>query len=182
MGSTSCHLSCIVPTAATQRQIFLYYDVVSHQQPVCQEAWHWEEVTYLQSVLSCWNNMWIWLQVTSTEPLCAAHAAATDDSPTLLKKFSLTRTYRCHLAPLLCGELGGVPGGWADVCGSYQTAGLSKMSGKYVYMARSPSPTARWVFGTRIKVATMRCGCISLMLTLEADRTAQFTTRSGNYT
>ena len=39
---------------------------------------------------------------------------------------------------------------------------------------RSLPPTARWVFRKEIKAATTRCGCISLMPTLEAIARAQY--------
>ena len=44
MGSTGFHLTRIVLAAAAQRQIVLYDDVGSHQQPVFPEAWYWEKV------------------------------------------------------------------------------------------------------------------------------------------
>ena len=44
MGFTGCHLTCNISAAAAQRQIVLYYDVVTHQQPVCQEARYREKI------------------------------------------------------------------------------------------------------------------------------------------
>ena len=53
------------------------------------------------------------------------------------------------------------------VCVDLSSRQSPNMSGKYGCTLRSPFATARWVF-KRIKVATARCGCISLMPTLEA--------------
>ena len=38
IGPTSCHLPCIIPKANAQRQIILHHDVVTHQQPQCEET------------------------------------------------------------------------------------------------------------------------------------------------
>ena len=40
MDLASCQFPCIVPTVTTQRKSVLYFDVVTHQQPVFQEALH----------------------------------------------------------------------------------------------------------------------------------------------
>ena len=121
--------------------------------------------------------MWIWLQVTSTALPGADHAAATDVSPALLKELSLIRTYRCHLAPHRCEDqvecrvIG-------PTCVASSSRPTPKMSGKYVYMARSPSLTARWVLRKRIKAATTRCHQEVWMHLAHAktggDRTAQY--------
>ena len=50
MDLASCHFPCIVPTVTTQRKSVLYFDVVTHQQPVFQEALHLGNSCYLQSV------------------------------------------------------------------------------------------------------------------------------------
>ena len=50
----------------------------------------------------------------------------------------------------------------------------SKFQSQSVRTVRSPLPTARWVFRKRIKVATTRCGCISLMPNPRGDRPAQY--------
>ena len=42
------------------------------------------------------------------------------------------------------------------------------ISGRYAYTVRFLAPTTRWVARKKIKAATRRCGCISLMPTLEA--------------
>ena len=102
MGFTKCHLTCTVSAAATQRQIVLYYDVVTHQ---CAKK-RGIGIKLLLTVRTVMlKSMWIWLLGTSTVPLgAAAHGAAVDDSPVLLKKPSPIRTYRCHLAPHRCGD------------------------------------------------------------------------------
>ena len=94
--------------------------------------------------------MWIWLQVTSTVPPGAAHAAVSDDSPALLKKLSLIRTFRCHPVPRRCGDqveyrVNG------PMCVGLSSRQSLKMSGKYGCTVRTPSPAARWVLKKRIK-------------------------------
>ena len=41
----------IVPKITAQRQLSLHCDVVTHQQPLCHEAWYWKGNCYLHSVL-----------------------------------------------------------------------------------------------------------------------------------
>ena len=84
MGSTGCHLTCIVSAAATQRQIVLYYDVVTHQQPVGQEAWYREKVATYSPYCNAGTTRGLGCWGLQPVPLGAAHAAAIDDSPVLL--------------------------------------------------------------------------------------------------
>ena len=98
MGSTGCHLTCIMSAEATQRQIVLYYDVDTHQQPVCQEARYRKKLLLtIRAVML--QELVDLVAGTLTVLPGAAHAATIENSSVLSKKPSLIRTYRCHLAP-----------------------------------------------------------------------------------
>ena len=74
----------------------------------------------------------------------------------------------------------GVRAEWADVCGFIKPPDSQNEWQVRFHGAFSIS-AARWVLRRRIKVAAMRCGCISLMLTLEAIA-RRSTNKPDNYT
>ena len=156
MSSTGCHFTRIVSAAATQRQIVLYYDVVTHQQPVCQEAWYQGK------------NMLLTVRTVMLEEHVDLVAG------------DFTGAARCHLAPHRCGDQVQcqVNGPMYVALSSHRTP---EMSGKYASSVPSPSPTARWVFRKKIRAATTKCGCISLTLTREAI-VRRSTNTNGKYT
>ena len=77
MGTAGRHIKGVVSVTAAQRQIVLHSDVITQQQPICQETWDWEEAPPYNPP--------------STAPLGAAHAATIENSPVLLKKPSPIR-------------------------------------------------------------------------------------------
>ena len=139
---------CIVPTATTQRQIFLYYDVVTHKQPVCQEARYREKVaTYSPCRLVAGDfNGAAWRRPCGNDRKLTSiieEAFADTNLPV-----------RCRVNGLMYVGLS-----------SHRTPMISD---RYACKVPSLSPTTLWVSRKKIKAATTRCGCISLMPTLEA--------------
>ena len=122
------------------RQIVLYFDVVTQKQPVCLRSVASGKklllaVRYCNAGRACGLGCW-GLQRGRLAPPCAA---TIEDSPVLLKKHSPILTYQCHLAPHHCEDQVQfwVNGLMHVVLSSPRTP---KMSGKYGYTVRTPSP------------------------------------------
>ena len=150
MGSARCHLTCIISAAATPRQVVLHFDVVTHQQRVCQEARYRVKVTTYNLCgdaagargFGCWGlqrrclappmrqrsktHQYYWRSLRRYEPTgatCAPHHCEDQ--------------VRCRVNGLMCV-------GWS----SHWTLMISD---RYAYTVRSLSPTTPRVLVKRIK-------------------------------
>ena len=96
MGSTGCHLTCIVSAVATQPQVVLHCDINNHVAKKRAIG-----IKLLFTIRSVTEHVDL-VAGTSTVPLGDAHGAAVDDSPVLLKKPSPSVHMFC--APHRCGD------------------------------------------------------------------------------
>ena len=111
-----CHIKGIVSAAAAQRQIFLHNDVITHQQPICQEARYREEVAPYNPRcdaggacgLGCWDF----------DGAAWRRPCGNDRKPTSIIAEAFADTdLPMPLGPTPLWGPGAVPGEWADVCG-----------------------------------------------------------------
>ena len=150
-----------------------------HQQPVCQEAWHREKVATYS--LYCNAGSWDFNGAAWRRP-CGNDRKL---SRIIEEAFADTNLPVPPGSTPFWGPAT-VRGEWADVCGSIKPPNTDNewhrtpmISGRFAYTVLSPSPTARWVFRKETQAATARCGCISLMPTLEAIARRSTNTPSG---